>query len=69
MEYLSINLYEIYYYRLHEDESKTFKVKLRADWKTEFPYFDFDTMIPPWTMARAFAKETWSREYFNSLKE
>jgi len=25
-------------------------------------------MIPPWTMARSIAKETWSREYFNTLK-
>jgi hypothetical protein len=44
-------------------------VSLKADWKSILPYFDFDVMIPPWTMARSIARETWSREYFEMLKE
>jgi len=55
--------------KLHGDDSKTYQVNLKADWKTDLPYFDYDTMIPPWTMARAIAKEQWSREYFQMLKE
>src|SRR4051812_29135485 len=54
--------------RLHDDHTRTFNVSLNMDYKSALPYFDFDTMIPPWTMARAIAKETWSREYFETLK-
>lgn len=54
--------------KLADDASKRFKVEFEADWKTTLPYFDYDTMIPPWTMARAIAKEPWSREYFEMLK-
>jgi len=54
--------------KLHGNDSKEFKVKLTADWTSSLPHFDFDCMIPAWTMARAIAKETWSREYFEILK-
>ncbi|ODN00790.1 hypothetical protein Ocin01_05886 [Orchesella cincta] len=52
-----------------DDASKTFEVRLNADWKSDLEYFDYDTDVPPWTMARAIAKEPWSREYFQQLKE
>jgi hypothetical protein len=55
--------------KLESDPSKRFKVDFVADWKTNLPYFDYDSMIPAWTMAKAFAKESWSRQYFQNLKE
>lgn len=46
-----------------------YEVKLNAVWNSNLEYFDFDTDVPPFTMARAIAKEPWSREYFQQLKE
>ena len=56
-------------FRTLGDKSQTYKVNMKAEWKSALPYFDFDVMIPEWTMARAIAREPWSREYFEMLKE
>lgn len=55
--------------RTNGENGKTCQVKLTADWKSDLQYFDYDTDVPPLTMARAIAKEPWSREYFQMLKE
>jgi len=55
--------------RYHDDPTKKVAVHLKADWKSGLDYFDFDTMVPSWTLARAISLEKWSREYFNLLKE
>lgn len=51
------------------ESGKKVKVNFKADWKSELDYFDFDNMIPTWTMARAMSLERWSQEYFQTLKE
>ena len=43
-------------------------VKIRAEYLSSLPYFDFDSEMNPWTVARAMAREPWSREYFTRLK-
>ncbi|XP_024937100.1 uncharacterized protein LOC107264026 isoform X2 [Cephus cinctus] len=52
----------------HDDPNKTSKVVVRGDWKSNLPYFDFDTDSNISTMCSAIARESWSREYFEFLK-
>ena len=40
----------------------------QGEYSTELPFFDFDSDMDPWTIARAFAKETWSKEYFDRIR-
>ena len=54
--------------RFEKDDSKTVNVKMDLAYESSKPCFDFDTDIPPRTMARALAKEMWSREYFDNLR-
>jgi len=44
------------------------EVILNAEWHSTLPVFDFDTDMDPAPVARAFAKEIWSKEYFEILK-
>ena len=39
-----------------------------AEYNSELEYFDFDSDMDPWTVARAMAREPWSRQYFEGLK-
>jgi hypothetical protein len=55
--------------KLLDDPSKKVKVSFKADWKSGLDYFDFDTNMQTWTLARCIALEKWSREYFQNLKE
>ena len=43
-------------------------VKLDCQFLSDLPYFDFDCDMSAWTVARAMAREPWSREYFARLK-
>ncbi|GAB6023464.1 hypothetical protein CHUAL_008243 [Chamberlinius hualienensis] len=43
-------------------------VEFDLTWKSELPYFDFDSDVPVATIASAIAREQWSRSYFNRLK-
>ena len=43
-------------------------VKISAVYNSELPYFDFDSEMEAWTVARAMAREPWSRAYFDRLK-
>ena len=43
-------------------------VKVDAVYTSNIPHFDFDSEMNAWTVARAMAREPWSREYFNRLK-
>lgn len=54
--------------KAYENQSKVYKVSIKADWKSNLDFFDYDHMVPAWTMARSIAKESWSREYFDALK-
>ena len=42
---------------------------IQATYESRFPFFDFDSDMEAWTVARAFAKETWSREYFDGIRK
>ena len=44
------------------------KVRIDAEYSSELEYFDFDSDMDPWTVARAMAREPWSRQYFEGLK-
>ncbi|KAJ9582267.1 hypothetical protein L9F63_003396 [Diploptera punctata] len=55
--------------RLQSDPTQVFDVNIEADWFSDLPFFNYDTDLHPSTVARAIAKETWTQEYFNSLKE
>lgn len=54
--------------RLFEDPERELNVVMSAEWKSSLPVFDFDTDMDPAPVARAFAKEIWSKEYFETLK-
>lgn len=41
----------------------------QGDFKTDLPHFDFDSDMDPWPVAKAMAKEPWSREYFDTVKK
>jgi len=43
-------------------------VQIDLQWKSDLRHFDFDTDVPPVAMARALAKEHWTRAYFEKLK-
>ena len=43
--------------------------RFQVDYVSELPHFDFDSDMDPWTVARAFAKEPWSKEYFDRIRK
>ena len=45
------------------------RVKLDAVYTSDLDYFDFDSDMEPWTVARAMAREPWNKEYFQRLKD
>ena len=53
---------------IHQLKKTSHQVKLRAEYTSQLPYFDFDSDMNAWTVARAFAKEPWSREYFERIR-
>nr|XP_029728509.1 uncharacterized protein LOC115266418 [Aedes albopictus] len=55
--------------RFENDPSQEMQVKLEAFWTTNLPYYNFATDMDPKSVARAMAKELWSREYFQNLKK
>lgn len=44
------------------------QVELDVQWTSSRPFFDFDTDMDAWALARTIAREPWSREYFEALK-
>ena len=44
-------------------------VDIELEYNSKLRPFNFDTDMNAWTVARAMAKEPWSREYFQILKE
>lgn len=54
---------------VHQANKTTHHVQLSAEYTSIFPYFDFDSDMDPWTVARAFAKEPWSKEYFERIRQ
>ncbi|XP_045128767.1 uncharacterized protein LOC123514740 [Portunus trituberculatus] len=44
-------------------------VKLDIEWTSKQPYFDFDTDMSARALARSIAREPWSRQYFQQLRE
>jgi len=54
---------------VHQVNKTTHQVKLEATYESRFPFFDFDSDMEAWTVARAFAKEPWSREYFDGIRK
>ena len=43
-------------------------VNIDGEFRSDLPYFDFDSDMEAWTVARAMAREPWSWEYFARLK-
>ena len=52
----------------NEKTGSVHHVKISAVYTSELPYFDFDSEMEAWTVARAMAREPWSRAYFERLK-
>lgn len=55
--------------RFEEDNSQVFDVKIDAEYSTALPHFNYDTDMNPKPTAKAIAKEPWSREYFENMKQ
>ncbi|GFO33376.1 hypothetical protein PoB_005988100 [Plakobranchus ocellatus] len=51
------------------DSGSLIQVSFKLMWKASTNFFDFDTDIHPHAMAAAIAREKWSREFFETLKE
>ncbi|GLH10235.1 Uncharacterized protein GBIM_15186 [Gryllus bimaculatus] len=54
---------------IYGDPENKFDVKLNAVWSSDLPYFDFDTDMNKYSVAKSMASEPWSREYFKNLNE
>ncbi|XP_033207567.1 uncharacterized protein LOC117167072 [Belonocnema kinseyi] len=50
-------------------KSKVAQVVFHGEWKSDLAYFDFDTDMATETTCRALAREDWTKEYFNNLRE
>jgi hypothetical protein len=57
----------LFYRRLATNE--LVDVEINAIWSTNLEQFDFDTDMSTTALSRAIAREPWSREYFQTLKE
>ncbi|GAB6033459.1 hypothetical protein CHUAL_013344 [Chamberlinius hualienensis] len=55
--------------KFEKDEEKEVHVRMNLEFTSSLPYFDFDTDMPPATMARALAREPWSKQLLERLKE
>ena len=55
--------------KLQNNPESVYKVNIDAEYTSDLEFFDFDSDMDPWTMARAVSRESWSREYFDRLKE
>lgn len=53
----------------NKPDDKERDVEIDLMWTSELPHFDYDTDMDMMAMAKAFARETWSREYFQQLKD
>jgi len=51
-----------------QSTGESHQVQIQAEYRSEIPYFDFTCDLDKWTLARAIAKESWTREYFDRLK-
>ena len=52
-----------------EAELKKLEVDLNLDWSSDGPVFAYDTQMSTSAAARAFAKETWNKQFFQDLKK
>lgn len=55
--------------RLNRDEKEVFDAKLTLDWMACTDCFDFDTDMNAHALAASIAREPWSREFFNRLRD
>ncbi|RZC38423.1 uncharacterized protein BDFB_007358, partial [Asbolus verrucosus] len=54
--------------RLQKSPDRLLDVKLNGEWTSDLPYFLFETDISLNCLAKAIARETWTNEFFKSLK-
>ena len=64
-----INLIKNFFGNTYLYQTYVFSYFLQATYESRFPFFDFDSDMEAWTVARAFAKEPWSREYFDGIRK
>ena len=50
---------------VHQKTRQVYKCRLETTFTSTIPLFDFDADMDAWSVARAFAREPWSREYFD----
>lgn len=51
------------------NSSVTHEVRINGIWSTDLPHSDFDLDLEPSCLAKAVAREKWSRDYFKTLKK
>lgn len=44
-------------------------MEVDLDWSSDGLIFTYDTDMSTWAAAKAFAKETWNRQFFDDLKK
>ncbi|XP_055551031.1 uncharacterized protein LOC129733288 isoform X2 [Wyeomyia smithii] len=55
--------------RFENDHSQHFDIQLEMEWTTSFSCFNFASDMDANSIARATAKELWSRQHFKNLKK
>ena len=66
-----INVFDIFvgfFFRLRST-GELYLVKFDFDWTACTDFFDFDTDMHPAGLADGVARESWSREFFNTLQK
>lgn len=51
------------------EKSEFLKIKLQGTWKSDLPYFDFDTDLNTKQICKALAVEDWTEDFFRNLRE
>jgi len=59
----------IFWRRRRAGSNELVDVHIDAAWTTNWKYFDFDTDMSSVALSRSMAREPWSREFFEILKE
>ncbi|CAH1101956.1 unnamed protein product [Psylliodes chrysocephalus] len=55
--------------KFQNDPKKFIKVKFECDWTSNHDWFFFEVDVPIRTIARAFAREPWSKRFFKNVKD
>lgn len=69
MKVLIIKNFFLFFRLYNKPEDDLKEVKIDLQWSSDLPHFDYDTDMDMLTTAKAFAREPWSKQYFQQLRE